>query len=299
MQCGPILNPDLASQGACIDAPSSAIERATEPCPRKIPCQEGSDCVYDTPKVGSARKRHPGAEVTLYNNSFGFMSWVVYTLCVPRDNHGATDDSGSYFYRLFPFHVVYDETAPLPTVHNAASARVRAEVRRDIDDRRGIEDIARLVVSPIQLPSYEGSWDEEGAKYGRWKKKKRTGKEGEAPSRVEVTAGYIKKKERVMGNVLSRPGQVHRPYKVKRPYELDSHSGSTINAGRFARASPKLIRDELLRTPTPRHRRRKPESEGLRDDKKGFVFRVCPTEIGRYPTTTCRQAVNLEVGGPR
>lgn len=37
--------------------------------------------------------------MTLYNNSFGFMSWVVYTLCVPRDNHGATTESGSYFYR--------------------------------------------------------------------------------------------------------------------------------------------------------------------------------------------------------
>lgn len=27
---------------------------------------------------------------------------------------------------LFPFHVVYDETAPLPTVHNTARVRVDA-----------------------------------------------------------------------------------------------------------------------------------------------------------------------------
>lgn len=31
--------------------------------------------------------RAPGAEVTHYNNSYGFMSWVVYTLCEPPDNH--------------------------------------------------------------------------------------------------------------------------------------------------------------------------------------------------------------------
>jgi len=36
-----------------------------------------------------ARRRHPGAEVTLCNNSFCFMSWVVYTLCLPRDRHAA------------------------------------------------------------------------------------------------------------------------------------------------------------------------------------------------------------------
>lgn len=32
-------------------------------------------------RCSSACKRYPGAEVTLYNNSFGFMLWVVYTLC--------------------------------------------------------------------------------------------------------------------------------------------------------------------------------------------------------------------------
>lgn len=48
-------------------------------------------------------QRGPGeisrcAKVTLYNNSFGSMLWVVYTLCVPRDNHEAANDPGSYFY---------------------------------------------------------------------------------------------------------------------------------------------------------------------------------------------------------
>lgn len=40
------------------------------------------------------------AKMTLYNNSFGFMLWVVYTLCVPRDNHEAANDPGSYFYLI-------------------------------------------------------------------------------------------------------------------------------------------------------------------------------------------------------
>lgn len=51
-------------------------------------------------RCSSTRRRYPGAEVTLYNNSFGFMSWVVYTLCVPRDNHEAMAESGSYFCRF-------------------------------------------------------------------------------------------------------------------------------------------------------------------------------------------------------
>jgi len=37
-------------------------------------------------------------KVTLYNNSFGFMLWVVYTLCVPRDNHETANDSDFYSY---------------------------------------------------------------------------------------------------------------------------------------------------------------------------------------------------------
>jgi len=45
-----------------------------------------------------ARKVSRCAKVTLYNNSFGFMLWVVYTLCVPRDNHETANDPGSYFY---------------------------------------------------------------------------------------------------------------------------------------------------------------------------------------------------------
>lgn len=48
--------------------------------------------------VLNAQKISRCAKVTLYNNSFGFMLWVVYTLCVPRDNHEAANDPGSYFY---------------------------------------------------------------------------------------------------------------------------------------------------------------------------------------------------------
>lgn len=48
--------------------------------------------------VLSAQEISRCAKVTLYNNSFGFMLWVVYTLCVPRDNHEVANDPGSYFY---------------------------------------------------------------------------------------------------------------------------------------------------------------------------------------------------------
>lgn len=47
----------------------------------------------------SARRRYPGAEMTLYNNSFCFMSWVVCTLRVPRDHHEA---AGRGFRLSFP-----------------------------------------------------------------------------------------------------------------------------------------------------------------------------------------------------
>lgn len=42
------------------------------------------------------------AEMTLYNNSFGFILWVVYTLCVPRDNHKTANDPGSHSYCSLP-----------------------------------------------------------------------------------------------------------------------------------------------------------------------------------------------------
>lgn len=54
------------------------------------------------------------AKVTLYNNSFGFILWVVYTLCVPRDNHETANDPGTYSYCSRPAQnstlppVVYD-----------------------------------------------------------------------------------------------------------------------------------------------------------------------------------------------
>lgn len=68
-----------------------------------------------------------------------------------------------------------------------------------------------------------------------------------------------KRNERVMGNVLSSWRQVHGPYKVKRPYEVDSHSGSTINAGRFARASPSFHARSYYGRLRCERRRRKPE----------------------------------------
>jgi len=47
--------------------------------------------------IGPQRAREVSrcAKVTLYNNSFGFMLWVVYILCVPRDNHETANDPGS------------------------------------------------------------------------------------------------------------------------------------------------------------------------------------------------------------
>lgn len=69
------------------------------------------------------------AEMTLYNNSFGFILWVVYTLCVPRDNHKTANDPGSHSYCSLPCSktnlppVVYDDnSASLPTTHTRAHA---------------------------------------------------------------------------------------------------------------------------------------------------------------------------------
>lgn len=79
------------------------------------------------------------------------MSWVVYTLCVPWDNHEATDDSGSYFYCLFTFRLVYDETAaPLPTARNAVACACRYYTHSDTSGLGGHIRIQRssLLRSP-------------------------------------------------------------------------------------------------------------------------------------------------------
>lgn len=69
----------------------------------------------------SSRRRYPGAEVTLRNNSFGFMSRVVYTLRVPAEQ------SRTERTRILipnPLEnpslslVVYDDSTPLATVYN-------------------------------------------------------------------------------------------------------------------------------------------------------------------------------------
>ena len=77
--------------------------------------------------------------------------------------------------------------------------------------------------------------------------------------------------------------QVQQPYKVKRPYEVDSHSRSTINAGRFARASPNFharsYYERLRLGATPQETRDEGSPPATRT-KKGFVFRGYP-EIGR------------------
>lgn len=110
------------------------------------------------------------------------------------------------------------------------------------------------------------------------KKKRRSRSRNEAE-------GKKKRNERVMGNVLSGWRQVHGPYKVKRPYEVDSHSGSTINAGRFARASPSFHARSYYGRLRCERRRRKPEP-GPRvsvTTKKGVCFSWISTEIGRGP----------------
>lgn len=67
------------------------------------------------------------AKMTLYNNSFGFMLWVVYTLCVSRDNHEAANDPGSYFYR---FLALLKNQLSLPLFYdNSASLLRRCIIR--------------------------------------------------------------------------------------------------------------------------------------------------------------------------
>lgn len=89
-----------------------------------------------------------------------------------------------------------------------------------------------------------------------------------------------------MGNVLSGRRQVHGPYKVKRPYEVGSHSGSTINAGRFARASPSFHARSYYERLRPGPRRRKPEPRVSVTTKKGFVFRGYPRKLDVGPATS-------------
>lgn len=86
-----------------------------------------------------------------------------------------------------------------------------------------------------------------------------------------------------MGNVLSDCRQVHYPYKVKRPYQVDSHSRSTINAGRFARASPNFHARSYYERLRPGPCRRKPETRVLSgyNNEKGVCFSWISTEIGR------------------
>lgn len=70
----------------------------------------------------SASRRYPGAEVTLYNNSFCFMSWVVYTLRISRDHREAAGREVELSFSLpsrtppenFPLcrpFVVYDDSS--------------------------------------------------------------------------------------------------------------------------------------------------------------------------------------------
>lgn len=97
-----------------------------------------------------ARRRYPGAEVTLYNNSFGFMSWVVYILCVPRDNHETADDSDSYFYCPRPSltkslsFVIYDRRRFTfgARAHNITSLHLRRSHR----DLASLEDLFTLLL---------------------------------------------------------------------------------------------------------------------------------------------------------
>lgn len=64
------------------------------------------------------------AEMTLYNNSFGFILWVVYTLCVPRDNHKTANDPGSHSYCSLP--------AQKPTSLSLFTTTIRRRCRRRI-----------------------------------------------------------------------------------------------------------------------------------------------------------------------
>ena len=109
----------------------------------------------------------------------------------------------------------------------------------------------------------------------RKKKKKRRERKRER--------GGGRRKERVYGKCpIGAHRQVHRPYTVKRPYEVDSHSRSTINAGRFARASPNFHARSYYERLHLGPRRRKPETRVLpraTRTKKGFVFRGYPRKL--------------------
>lgn len=111
----------------------------------------------------------------------------------------------------------------------------------------------------------------------RKRKEKERGTEGEGDERGE------RRKERVYGKCpIGVHRQVHRPYTVKRPYEVDSHSRSTINAGRFARASPNFharsYYERLRLGATPQETGDEGSPPATRT-KKGFVFRGYPRKL--------------------